>query len=221
MKNYASYGYALILGSIAALATMILHPTDMSKLTTPQSVNNAMLLLIGVHSLALSSIPLLTFGFVGLCQRIGWANRTSVLGFIYFAFAAIAVMIAAIADGLINAALIPSFLEAQESTREIQRAILNYNSQINQASAKVYVVGASISIFLCSLAILRTKTFDVKIGGFGIIAGLLPVCGLISGHLRVDAHGFGLVIALQVIWMIAIGLSMIRTNAATGSRRDT
>jgi hypothetical protein len=32
----------------------------------------------------------------------------------------------------------------------------------------------------------------------------------LSGRVRLDAHGFGLIIFLQAIWMVAVGVSMLQ-----------
>ena len=40
-------------------------------------------------------------------------------------------------------------------------------------------------------------------------AGILPLVGVLSGHLRLDVHGFGAVLLLQAVWGVVAGRAML------------
>ncbi len=205
-------GIALILGAITSVATMVFHPTHFSAIASAEAITHQVRVLLAVHALALLSVPAVVFGFVGLTRCIGWERPGSLFAFIVYCLSAIAVMFAAIADGLINAALIQKMSSADEAARGLLRAALEYNFQLNQACAKVLVFGTSLAIISWSIAIIRIGPFQRAIGVAGFFVGAAELAGLLSGRVHLDAHGFGLIIFLQAIWMVAVGVSMLQTE---------
>src|SRR5207248_5243114 len=146
MKTNSIYGLALMVGMVAGIVTMAFHPTGVDPRATEETVAHEMSILVAVHTLALMSIPLLIFGFAGVTMRAGWHRPEALLACIIYALSAVALMLAGIADGLINAALIPQMTGAIDSKLQAVKAALSYNFQLNQACAKVFVVGSSLAI---------------------------------------------------------------------------
>ena len=212
MKDYRLSGIALILGAIASVVTMVFHPTHFSAIASAEAITHQVRVLLAVHALALLSVPAVLFGFVGLTRCIGWERPGSLFAFIAYCLSAVAIMFAGIADGLINAALIQKMLTADEAARGPLRAALEYNFQLNQACAKVFVFGTSVAIISWSIAIVRIGAFKRAIGVTGFFVGVAELAGLLSGRVHLDAHGFGLIIFLQAIWMVAVGVSMLQTE---------
>src|SRR5207249_5000199 len=155
MKTNSIYGLALIVGMVAGIITMAFHPTGFDPQATAETVAHEMSILVAVHTLALMSIPLLIFGFAGVTMRAGWHRPEALLAFIIYALSAVALMLAGIADGLINAALIPQMTGAIDPKLQAVKAALSYNFQLNQACAKVFVVGCSLAIVLWSFTLCR------------------------------------------------------------------
>jgi len=212
VKDSRLGGIALILGAIASVATMVFHPMHFSAIAPAEAIAHQVRVLLAVHALALLSVPTVVFGFVGLTRCIGWERPGSLFAFIVYCLSAIAIMFAGIADGLINAALIQKMLSADEAARGLLRAALEYNFQLNQACAKVFVFGTALSIISWSIAIVRIGPFKRAIGVAGFFVGVAELAVLLSGRVRLDAHGFGLIIFLQAIWMVAVGVSMLQTE---------
>jgi hypothetical protein len=212
MKDNRFAGIMLILGTVASVVVMSFHPTHFSAVASTEAMSNQIRVLLAVHALALLSVPVVVFGLVGLTQRVGWERPAALFAFIVYCLSAVAVMLAAIADGIINAALIQKMLSTDEAVRQPLKAALEYNFQINQACAKVFVFGASLAIISWSIAIVRLGPFERVIGLGGFFVGVAAVAGLLSGHLRMDPHGFGLIILLQAVWMVAVGVSMVRAS---------
>ena len=155
MKINTAYGFALIVGTVAAIVTMAFHPAGFDPHASVEAVAHEMSILVGVHTLALLSVPLLVFGFAGVTMRVGWHRPEALLAFIIYAFSTVAIMFAGIADGLINAALIPEMTGASDLKLQALKAALSYNFQFNQACAKVFVVGTSLAIILWSITLFR------------------------------------------------------------------
>ena len=211
MKDSRLGGIVLIFGAIASVATMVFHPTHFNAIASAEAITHQVRVLLAVHALALLSVPAVVFGFVVLTQCIGWEQPASLFAFIAYCLSAIAIMFAGIADGLINAALIQKMLSADEATRGFLRAALEYNFQLNQACAKVFVFGTALAISW-SIAIVRIGPFKRAIGIAGFFVGVAELAVLLSGRVRLDAHGFGLIIVLQAIWIVAVGVSMLQTE---------
>jgi len=212
MKTNSIYGLALIAGMVAGIVTMAFHPTGFDPRATAETVAHEMSILVAVHTLALMSIPLLIFGFAGVTMRAGWHRPEALLAFIIYALSAVALMLAGIADGLINAALIPQMTGAIDPKLQAVKAALSYNFQLNQACAKVFVVGSSLAIVLWSITLFRFGTLERRIGIIGWFISFVALAGLLSGHVTMSAHGFGLIVLLQASWVIAVGVSMLRAE---------
>jgi hypothetical protein len=119
-------------------------------------------------------------------------------------------MIAAVASGLIAPGLIHHMLAAEPGTASVWPAVLALNGHINQAFALVYVVASSTAIVLWSAAMLKGKVFARALGIYGCIFGPIAALAVVSGHLRLNVHGFGLVILGQAIWFICSGVKLWR-----------
>jgi hypothetical protein len=143
MKTNGTYGVALIVGTLGAVVTMAFHPTGFDPHASAEAVAHEMSILVAVHTLALLSIPILVFGFVGVTMRAGWRRPEALLAFIIYGLSAVAIMFAGIIGWFVSAA---------------------------------------------------------------------ALFGLLSGHVHMSAHGFGLIVLLQGMWVIALGLSMLRAD---------
>lgn len=98
------------------------------------------------------------------------------------------------------------------------RAAYEFNHQMNQAFAKVFVVGAALAIIAWSYAVASLGAVERCVAWYGWFVGVVSLAALFSGHVRMDAHGFGMIVLLQAIWNIALGVSMLRTRAAPQPR---
>lgn len=80
------------------------------------------------------------------------------------------------------------------------------SGHLNQAFAQVYVVASSAAIVLWSAAILRPGNFSRSLGVYGCILGPLTVIAVHSGHIRLNVHGFGMIVVSQAVWFISAGV---------------
>lgn len=203
MTDDRKSGIALIAGMAGSIITMALHPTA-HDLGTPEHSASMMQLNIAVHSLALVCIPILFLGALGLTKYLAAPNRLAVSGLVLFGFAEVAVMIAATASGLIAPGLF-HHMAADPGMADIWRAVLTLNGHLNQSFAQVYVVASSAAIVLWSAAILRSGNFSRPLGVYGCILGPLTVIAVLSGHIRLNVHGFGMLVLGQAVWFISAG----------------
>ena len=187
------------------IITMISHPGGK---ISPVEVDRVARMLIIVHSLALACIPVVFLGAWGMTRRIGGADRLAWAGLVLYAIASIAVMNAAVCDGLLAPVLMRKIVAATPETRDMWQTLMNFNFQMNQAFARVYAMGSSLAVILWSLSILRYRTLGRGVGIYGVVLGLVTVAGICSGFLTPDRHGFGMLIFGQAIWFLIVAAEM-------------
>lgn len=206
-------GAALIAGMIGSIITMALHPTGRDITSGAHSVSAVMHLNVAVHSLAMLCLPILFLGALGLTQKLASPNRLALSGLVFFGFAEAAIMVAAAASGLIAPGLF-HHMTNDPGMADTWHAIMQLNGHINQAFAQIYAVAASFAIVLWSAAMLRSNYFSRALGIFGSIFGPLTILAVVSGHIRLDVHGFGAIILGQAIWFICAGITLWKEKAS-------
>jgi len=184
---------------------MVSHPGGK---IAPAEVDHVARMLIVVHSLALASIPVIFLGTWGMTRRIGGADRLAWAGLVLFGLASIAVMNAAVFDGLMAPVLMRKIVAATSETRDVWQTLMNFNFQMNQAFARVYAVGSSLAVMLWSVSILRYQTLGRGVGIYGVVLGVMTAAGICSGLLTPDRHGFGILIFGQAIWFLLVASAM-------------
>jgi hypothetical protein len=164
---------------------------------------------VAVHSLALVCIPILFLGALGLTRRLASPNRLALSGLVLFGFSEVAVMIAAAVSGLVTPGLIHHMV-AEPGSADTWRAVLQLSGHLNQAFALIFVVASSVALVLWSTAIVRSNLFSRPLGIYGCLLGPLTILAVLSGHLRLNVHGFGMIALSQAIWFISAGVLLWR-----------
>jgi hypothetical protein len=197
-------GLALICGSVGTIITMSLHPTGH---IAAADMERMIRMLILVHALALTCLPVQFLGAWGLSRRLGSPNRLAMVGLVVYTFALIAVTNAAVADGLILPNILRQIVASAGTPSAIDgwRMISHYNFYANQAYAQVFVAASSVAIVLWSVVIWRGRELARGLGIYGCILGPVILIALLSGRLTLDAHGFGIVIFGQAAWFVVAG----------------
>jgi hypothetical protein len=213
MEIRSPYGLALVFGTIGYVATMALHPVGITNVSA-EALTRESQITVAVHALGLLSLPVVVFGLFGLSSRAGWHRPSTQFAFITYCLSVVAVMLAAAADGLIGPALVQKTIGANEALVQSLRTAFEFNYQVNQAFAKVFVVGAAIAIISWSYAVASLGSFERRVAWFGWFVGAASLAGLFSGHVRMDVHGFGAIVLLQAVWNIALGVSMMRSQSS-------
>ena len=198
----------MIAGTLAGLLTMAVHPTGRDVVANSLSGGHNFLA-IGAHALSIAAQPVMLAGLLPLTAQLGRKSEiASYLAFILYSLAAVAVLIAAVASGLIVPSLTENLQSANEVIQEVVRSQMHFAGEINQAFAKVYVMFSSAAIALWSLAMLRTELFSRALAALGLIVSALLIAGVAVGHLTLGIHGFGAVVLAEGAWMIATGLRL-------------
>src|SRR6185312_7005832 len=102
MKDNRLGGLALILGAISGIVTLTFHPSGGAHRVTPAQFEVLIGVIIGVHALAITGLPVSFAGALALTRQIDSPARLAVLGLIVYGFGAVAVMVAATMSGLVT-----------------------------------------------------------------------------------------------------------------------
>ena len=209
MTRERASGLALIAGTAAMIVTMLFHPTA-HDLFAPGAFDAGARRNVLAHSLALSGLPLSFLGALGLTRRLTRAPSLALGGLVLYGFACVGVMIAAVASGLVATDLAGEIVAAGGKANETQAALFHFNGSLNQAFAKVYVVGSSLAILAWSLAILRGGELARALGVYGCVLAPVTLFALLSGHVQLDVHGFGAIVLGQALWLASCGTLLLR-----------
>jgi hypothetical protein len=201
-------GIALIAASLGGIITMGLHPTA-RDLFAPERLAPMTLLLVGVHALAVVSLPVFFLGALALSRRLAAPDRLALAALVVFGFALAAVLVAAVVDGFVVPGLAREIMTTAPPESDGWRIALYYNGLLNQAFARVFLVASSTSVVLWSVSILRSRTLAPGVAIYGLPMAPAVVIAVVSG-IRLDPHGAGLLILGQSVWYIAVGALLWR-----------
>ena len=214
-RNDRLSGILLIAAALAGVVVMALHPTA-HGLLSPDTGAHLTRVNVFVHSLALATVPVLFFGLLALTRRLGTTDL-SVAALVAWGFGGVAVTSAAVASGFVAPGVIARIVAKDGS--QVPAAFLLYTGLWNQGFAKVYLVASCGAILLWSAAILRNDDKGKRLPRGAGIAGLIlagsVLLAFFAGHLGLDVHGFGLMTLAQSIWLVWIGVTLLREAGAT------
>lgn len=118
-------------------------------------------------------------------------------------------MSAAVASGFVTPA-------AMHGTA-MPEALAHYSYLWNQGYAKVNAVATGVSMILWGWAMLRPRAVSLGPILWGIAAGAGIVLAILSGHLQLDLHGFGMVLIAESVWLLWLGILLCRRAGPGGS----
>lgn len=202
---YKSTGISLIVGSILAIVTMVLHPSGGSiehiiEISKP---------IRQTHTLAICCLPFILFGFYGLTNKLSDQRQLSVLAFIIIAFGLFAAMLAALFNGIILPSFLSGYSENLEQNIAVVKPILNYGSAINRALDYVFIVACCTSISIYSLIGIVTKKLPKWVGYFGILILLTAIIGAATNFEFTNLIVFRIVVFSIAAWILSAGVVLI------------
>ncbi|SEL32515.1 hypothetical protein [Parapedobacter koreensis] len=203
-------GISLVVGSLLMVLTMILHPSGGSM----EYILKIRPILITSHSIAILSLPFITFGFYGLSIALLTEDKISMLSFIISCFGIIAAMIAALINGL----TLPLFLSGI-STDTVDQKVVNtvrtYGNYINIPMGYILLAAFTLAIGIWSGLIIRSSVFPNWIGYLGLAVVFPCISGLFFPYDFLGLFGFRIVVLGIVTWIITTDTFIIFTEIKT------
>jgi hypothetical protein len=202
-------GIALIVGSIASIITMSFHPTGQQVIESgPESAS--VRAAVAVHALAMFSLPILFMGAAGLSKYLQRGGRMVVAALTIYGFGSIAAMNAAVVSGLVAPGLAHRLAIGSDAANDLRRTLFRYTADLNRGFALVFVIASSIAILLWSLSMLKVNIGLRRVSIYGCFIGPVVIIAVLSGHIRMNVHGFGAIVLSQTIWQVVVGTHLTR-----------
>lgn len=201
-------GISLLLAMALIIFTMVLHPAG-GSVEYLQKISRRIVL---THSIAIMALPFAALGFWGLTQLLGVNRFLPIAAFAFIMMGLIAVMIAAVTNGLILPIFIQRYYDAAPGTIESFRLILKYIASMNAAFDYVFAGASSVSILLWSVFILIKKTLPVITGYFGILLFLFIGYMMISEPGLTNLLGFRIFTFGVSLWFILVGIQLMKAG---------
>jgi hypothetical protein len=212
MREAKVYGILLILSVLGFLVVALTHPTGHQALSSPERLEQVILVSRLVHALAIASVAVSLLGLVGLSRRLGLSRIDVTAALIAFSLSVVGVVCAALLNGFVAPPLVHGMLAEGNSASSLAESLLRYNWSLNQAFANFHVVAASAAILAWSVSMIRVE-FGRAAGWLGIVIALGTVAALFGGPLKMDVHGLLIVVMSQGAWMAWVGVLLMRTEA--------
>jgi hypothetical protein len=211
-------GIALIVGTVGTLVVMALHPTGHELAEAGSRFASIARLTAGVHGLAIALMPVSFLGGLALTRRLASPDRLAIMAVVFYGFAMVAGMGAAAVSGFVAPDLVARMVGAEASAAGGWDIALTMSGRLNQAFARILVAASSAAIVLWSAAMLRSRALGRSVAIYGLVVGPAIVGALLSGHLTLDVHGFGLVVVAQAIWLVTVGALLSKRGPAPAER---
>lgn len=161
-----------------------------------------------VHGGLMAMTVCMAFGFVGFAAGLGLGRPLVRFGLVTYLCGSVALIGAALVNGLVLPSLAERFLEASDETLASVRVVLAWNWEINQALTFTGVLAWSAAVLAWSLALMRHAGAWRWIGAAGSVLGVVGAGTFLTGVLTFDVHGFGLYVLAQSAWCLALGVRL-------------
>jgi hypothetical protein len=122
-------------------------------------------------------------------------------------------MNAAVVSGFVSTAVAGRIADSANPATDLWRALFHYSGDLNQGFALVFVVASSIAILLWSIAALKAHFGARGIAIYGCFIAPISIVAVLSGHLRLNVHGFGAIVFTQAVWLIFTGAHLLRKDS--------
>lgn len=206
MSLYRHASTAIVLGTVASIVTMALHPTGADAIRIAEAGGHNVLIR-GVHLLAVLAQPFLLAGTAALTWRLR-SSGAAMLGMASFTLAVFAVMIAAAASGLVAPHVAESVADAAGSEQALFFELLHYTGAINRAFASLYVMLTGMAVLAWSWAMRGADAFSAPLSWLGLVLGAAGMFVGSTGVVPLDVIGFGAVVLTQAVWMLWMAVVM-------------
>lgn len=195
-------GVLLMAGAAMSIAVMAFHPSGHGS--APSSAE--LRLNVFVHAFGIAVAPMLMLGLMAFVRSLGSTDLTTA-ALVSWATGGVAVINAAVASGCVQTGLLRRGGSEFDAPEALQRH--SFTTHLwNQGYASVYVLAVSLALALLGLAMLRAGL--QRTGAIGVAIGALGATLFLSGLVRLDVHGFGLILLTQSLWLGWLGVLLFR-----------
>lgn len=212
-NQWMAYGLIIIIGSIAAVVGMSLHPTpgpDIMQNVRDMVENGGFS--IAVHFALLATYLVLMLGFVGFSDWLG-LNRLAVRGgLIAYGASVVAGFGAAISGPIAMRTIAFAYAKAGPEQADYIRAAFRVAGAQNFAWGRAWMIILSAAILLWSIELLRRDGLAKYLGYFGLLVGAAGVVGIPMALIPLSPGTLVFLVLAQAAWSIGAGVLLVRAR---------
>lgn len=209
MKDNRLGAIALIIGAIGAIIVLTFHPGG-SHHVTPAQLETLIAVDIGVHVLAIASLPFSFLGTLALSRQFDSPNRLAILALVIYGFSLAATMCAGTMSGLVMPILLRHL--TSHDAADQWNMLIGYTHSLNQGFAQIGTVASCVAIILWSIAIMKRSGLPLAVGVYGLLIGVVVIGAIFSGVLNTELHGFRIITFGQSLWFIITAILLWRAS---------
>jgi len=204
---HKSTGLSLIIGSLLACLTMVLHPSGGN---IEHIIGMASSFKIS-HSIGIYSMPLMMFGFLGLSNKLMDKWKLSNLAFIIVTFGLLSAALAALFNGIALPHFLSQYTNNHEENNNLLRVIMNYGFAINRGLDYMFITSLCTAIALYSFIIIRTKKIPNWISIYGLTILGFSIIGGLTNFAFTSLIGFRIIVFAIAGWVLCTGFALIKS----------
>jgi hypothetical protein len=205
---HRSTGLLIGIGAVASVLLMLRHPSIRSHeiVAAIAQICEAGTFNAFVHGGLLVVMTAVFAGLLGFAEYLGWSLARVRAGAVFHGCGVVCMIGAALINGFVVTGIARTYLGQADAVIETAKPVLVLCHEANQALAQAGTIAMSIAIGCWSLVLLGRGSAARIIGAVGLLVGVIPVVGLLSGHLRLDVHGMGVVVIAQAAWNVCVAV---------------
>jgi hypothetical protein len=210
-RSWAAYGWIIILGSLAAVAGMAVHPTG-----GPNIMENVRNLVenggfnMAVHFSLIATYLVLALGFVGLSEWLGLDRILVRGGLIAYCASVVAGIAAAISGPIAMRTMAFAYAEATPDKADYIVSAFRVAGAQNFGWGRMWMIVLSAAILLWSVELLRRGGFARILGYFGLLVGAAGVFGIPLALIPLSPGTLVFLVLGQTAWSVGAGVLLLR-----------
>ena len=194
-KDRRLAGALIVIASACVVFTMAHHPTG------GQGMDR---LIVVVHTAMIGLLILLFSGFLHFCRARGLERLNVSFGLVAYGVSLGAHVGAATINGFVVGAL-------AARGEAVSQELFLFCWELNQALARLGVVTTGAAMVLWSAEFVRERDLANRaLGALAAVAGIAPIVWLAGVSPDMGVHAAFFIYALHSVWMLLVGVQMIR-----------
>jgi hypothetical protein len=212
-RSWTAYGWIIIIGSLAAVAGMAVHPTGGTNIM--ENVRNLVEdgdFNMAVHFSLIATYLVLVLGFVGLSDWLGLDRIFVRGGLIAYCASVVAGIAAAISGPIAMRTMAFAYAKATPDQAEYIVSAFRVAGAQNFGWGRMWMIVLSAAILLWSVELIRREGMARYLGYFGLAVGAAGVVGIPLALIPLTPSSLVILVFAQTAWSVGAGLLLVRNR---------
>lgn len=212
-SDRTAYGWIIIVGSLAALAGMAVHPTG-----GPDIMENVRNLVedgafnMAVHFSLIVIYLVLVLGFVGLSDWLGLGRISVRGGLVAYCASVIAGIAAAVSGPIAMRTMAFAYSSATPDKADYIVSAFRVAGAQNYGWGRMWMIALSAAILLWSIELVRRTGFAKILAFGGFLVGAAGVIGIPLALIPLTPGALVILVFGQTAWSVGAGILLVRNR---------